>query len=107
MLPWLRSRTPGALGDHVAIDDRRVTLRRLNRAIQRRGSIQVATVPSGHAASALATALMAGAHVPAALAPLLILALAIGFASVIGRYHWVADALLGYLVGAVAVAGLL
>jgi membrane-associated phospholipid phosphatase len=104
MLPWLRARTPDALGDHVTIDDRAVTLRRLNRALQHHGSIRVTTIPSGHAAGALATALMAGAFVPAALVPLLILALAIALGSVVGRYHYAIDALLGFAVGAIAVA---
>ena len=104
MLPWIRARTPDALGDHVTINDRAVTLRRLNRALQHHGSIRVTTIPSGHAAGALATALMAGAFVPAALVPLLILALAIALGSVVGRYHYAIDALLGFSVGAIAVA---
>jgi membrane-associated phospholipid phosphatase len=103
MLPWIRARTPDALCDHVAINDRTVTMRRLNRAIQTHGSIRVATIPSGHAAAALATALMAGTFVPAALLPLLVLALAIALGSVVGRYHYVVDAVLGFAVGALAV----
>jgi len=102
MLPWIRTRTPGSLGHDVAIDARAVTVRRLNRIIQRHGSVLVNTVPSGHAAGALATALLAGAAAPDLLAPLLFLALLIGLASVIGRYHYAVDSVLGFLVGAAA-----
>jgi len=103
MLPWIRARTPATLGDHVAINHRAVRLRRINRAIQAQASIQVATIPSGHAAGALATALVAGAVVPATLLPLLIVALLIALGSVVGRYHYTVDALTGLAVGATAV----
>lgn len=103
LLPWIRARTPGALNDHTAVNQRPIALRRLNQGIQQYGSIRVATIPSGHAACAMATALMAGGAVPWALAPLVVLALVIAFASVIGRYHYMADVLLGLVVGALAV----
>lgn len=103
MLPWIRARTPDALGAHTDINARALSLRRLNRGIQRYGSVRVATIPSGHSAAAVATALMAGAGVPGALTPLLVLAAVIAVASVIGRYHYAADALLGAAVGVAAV----
>ena len=102
MLPWVRVRTPHELGVHCGIHGREVRWRRVNRAIQVRGSVRVATIPSGHAAGAMATALAAGLLVPAALAPLLCLALAVALGSVVGRYHYTVDALLGLGVGAVA-----
>jgi hypothetical protein len=102
LLPWIRARTPDALDDHTAINARPVALRRLNRAIQARGSIRVATIPSGHAAGALATAFAVGALVPAAFGPFLLWTLAIALGSVVGRYHYVIDALLGFAVAAVA-----
>jgi hypothetical protein len=99
VLPWVRTRTPASLGLDVAIDSRPVTARRMNRTIQRHGSIQVNTIPSGHAAGAFATALVAGAVVPLALVPLLLLATAITVGSVVGRYHYFIDGLLGAAVG--------
>ena len=98
-LPWIQTRTPGALGDRTFLDGRRVAVRRLNRLIQQRASIQVNTFPSGHAAGAMATALAAGAVVPALLAPLLLASLAITLGSVVGRYHYMADGLAGLAVG--------
>jgi membrane-associated phospholipid phosphatase len=105
MLPWLRARPPGAIGAHTAINARRVALRRLNRAIQAHGSIRVATIPSGHAAGALATAFAVSAVMPAAFGPLLLWALVIALGSVVGRYHYAVDALLGLAVGAIAGSG--
>jgi hypothetical protein len=103
MLPWLRARTPDAIGAHTAINARLVALRRLNRVIQAHGSIRVATIPSGHAAGALATALSVAVFVPAALGPLLLWVVAIALGSVVGRYHYAIDALAGLAVAAVAV----
>jgi membrane-associated phospholipid phosphatase len=102
MLPWIRARTPDALGAYVAINGRAVAVRRLSRAIQSRASIRVATIPSGHAAGAMATALAAGAFAPAALVPLLVVALLIGAGSVVGRYHYAVDVLSGFAIGAMA-----
>ena len=105
LLPWIRARTPDALDDHTAINARPVALRRLNRAIQARGSIRVATIPSGHAAGALATAFAVGGFVPAAFGPFLLWTLAIALGSVVGRYHYVVDVLLGFAVAAIAETG--
>jgi hypothetical protein len=104
MLPWIRARTPEAIGDHIEINRRPVALRRLNRGIQTHGSIRVATIPSGHAAGALATALTAGTLAPPLLAPLLLLTLLIALGSVVGRYHYAVDAILGFAVGVMSVA---
>jgi membrane-associated phospholipid phosphatase len=46
---------------------------------------------------------MAGAGVPWALTPLVVLAALIAFASVMGRYHYAADAVVGAAVGVAAV----
>jgi hypothetical protein len=104
-LPWLQTRTPGSLRHRVEIDDRPVAMRRLNRIVQRRASIQVNTLPSGHAAGAMATALAAGAAAPVLIAPLAALAILIALASVVGRYHYALDSILGLAAGAAA-AGL-
>jgi undecaprenyl-diphosphatase len=70
-------------------------VRRLNLRVLGLASVQLNTFPSGHAAGSLATALAVGAHLPSAGVPLGLLALAISIASVVGRYHYAADALAG------------
>ena len=93
VLPWLPTRPPRAIeGEpkHSFGLIRRVNLRVLGRA-----SIQLNTFPSGHAAASLATALAVGARLPLAGLPLGLLALAIAIGSVVGRYHYAADALAG------------
>jgi membrane-associated phospholipid phosphatase len=96
MLPWLQTRPPRALepGDGTGI----VGLRRLNLGVANQASIQVNTLPSGHAAGACATALAVLSTTPTAGILLLILALCISIATVVGRYHYVVDTVLGALV---------
>lgn len=95
MLPWVQTRPPRALGDHMMIDTRRLAIRALNVRILASGSIQVNTLPSGHAAGAVATALAVGALLPEAGLAFLVIALGIVVGSVIGRYHYAADSVLG------------
>lgn len=102
MLPWIRTRPPRAIGDHPIIDSRRVALRRMNLLVLHRGSIHANTVPSGHAAGAMATALMVMEYLPGAGLALVALAFAIMAGSIVGRYHYLMDSVLGALV-AVAV----
>ena len=93
VLPWLPTRPPRAIDDAPARSSglvRRVNLRVLGLA-----SIQLNTFPSGHAAASLATALAVGARLPLVGLPLGLLALAIAIGSVVGRYHYAADALAG------------
>ena len=70
-------------------------VRRVNERVLGLASIQLNTFPSGHAAASLATALAVGARLPLAGLPLGLLAIAIAIASVVGRYHYAADALTG------------
>jgi membrane-associated phospholipid phosphatase len=58
-------------------------------------SVQLNTFPSGHVAAALATAFAVYACLPSAGLSLGLLALAITAGSVVGRYHYAADALAG------------
>jgi membrane-associated phospholipid phosphatase len=67
-----------------------------------RASIQVNTLPSGHAAGALATALAVGTIMPFAGIVFLLAALLISIATVMGRYHYVVDTVLGVLVALAA-----
>jgi hypothetical protein len=103
-LPWLQSRPPRALGDQPWIDARRVAVRRLNLRILRHGSIQVNTLPSAHAAGAAATALTVAAVSPAAGVLFAAIAAGIVTGSVVGRYHYAIDSLLGIVVALAAAA---
>jgi hypothetical protein len=95
-LPWIQVRTPAALEPPLR---RRGLARRVNQLVARVASIQVATVPSGHAAEALAVPLALAEVNPSAAGALSLLALGVGAGAVLGRYHYVADILAG---GAVA-----
>ena len=77
---------------------RQPAIRRLNASILNRGSIQANTVPSGHAAGAVATALAVADVMPVAGVVFLLLAGAIVAATVLGRYHYLVDSLLGVVV---------
>jgi membrane-associated phospholipid phosphatase len=102
LLPWLQSRTPLALGDHTDIDQRKLLVRRLNLQIARRASIQVCTIPSGHAAGAVAIALALAAVSSWAAAIVAVLAAGIGLGSVTGRYHFAIDVIAGAGLAVVA-----
>jgi membrane-associated phospholipid phosphatase len=102
MLPWIQTRPPRVV--EAADLQRRGTrpLRRLNLGLVERASIRVNTVPSGHAAGALATALAVGSSMPLAGGILLVLAVSIAVATVLGRYHYLLDSALGILVALAA-----
>jgi membrane-associated phospholipid phosphatase len=73
-------------------------VRRWNQLIARRASIQASTIPSGHAAGAMAASLIVMSVAPAIGMVFLLLAVSIAVASVLGRYHYAVDSLLGILV---------
>jgi hypothetical protein len=99
MLPWIQTRPPRALGIDAPW---RSSWHRLNLRVVKTSSIQVNTFPSGHAAEALAVALLVmGASGPA-IVLMFGIALAISAGAVLGRYHYAADAIAGWAV-AVAV----
>ena len=98
MLPWLQTRPPRVLESGDGHDVRAPGVRRLNLQVVNRASIQVNTLPSGHAAGAVATALAVMSLDPAAGVAFLFLALSISIATVFGRYHYVVDTVLGALV---------
>lgn len=99
MLPWIQTRPPRAVGFGAPW---RSTWRTVNLRVVDVSSVQVNTFPSGHAAEALAAALL----VCGSPAPLVMLmfaaAAAISAGAVFGRYHYAADAIAGWAV-AVAV----
>lgn len=100
MLPWIQTRSPRDLEIDVYPSSRKPLMRRLNEAIANRASINANTVPSGHAAGSLATALAVGATMPMAGAVFMVLAISIAVATVLGRYHYAIDTVLGVIVAA-------
>jgi hypothetical protein len=95
MLPWVQTRPPRALG---AREPWSSAIRRFNLRLLGAASIRVNTFPSGHAAEALAAALLViGAPWPW-LAWMFFNAAAISAATALGRYHFAADALAGWVV---------
>jgi hypothetical protein len=101
MLPWLQTRPPRSIEQAGPIARRGLAVRRLNLAVLTRGSVQVNTLPSGHTATALAAALVVGELLPGLLPVLLAIALTIAVATVVGRYHYTLDTVLGLAVGVV------
>lgn len=99
-MPWIQTRPPRAFETRAAIDERPVAVRRLNAIVLREGSVQANTVPSGHAAGALAIACVASTLDPAAGAVFFVMALSISVASVVGRYHFAVDAIGGAIAAA-------
>ena len=100
LLPWLPTRAPRAIEGERPVW--RSTVRKLNLAVLARGSVQWNTFPSGHTAASVATALAVGTHVPAAGVVLGTIAVSIAIGSVVGRYHYAADAIAGVLVAILA-----
>ena len=98
MLPWIQTRPPRALEPASPWNAR---LRTLNVRLLGTTSIQVNTFPSGHAAEALAAALLVSTAPAAAIIPMSLMALAISAGAVLGRYHYAADVLAGWLVALV------
>ena len=102
VLPWVQTRPPMLLERRPAASAKDGPLRRFNQSIAARGSIHANTIPSGHAAGAFACALAISDVLPAAGAAFAALAVSIATASVLGRYHYAADAVLGLAVAVVA-----
>jgi hypothetical protein len=96
-MPWIQTRPPRVLEAQRAIDERPVAVRRLNEIVLREGSVQANTVPSGHAAGALAIACIALQLDPIAGPVFLALAMSITVATVVGRYHFAIDAIGGVI----------
>jgi hypothetical protein len=94
-LPWIQTRPPRALeaGDPWSAATRTLNLRLLGAT-----SINVNTFPSGHAAEALVVALLT-LDAPASIVVLMFAsALAVSAGAVLGRYHYLADAVAGWIV---------
>ena len=71
-------------------------------AVLNRASVQWNTFPSGHTAASLATALAVAGDIPVAGVVFGVVAVSIAAGSVVGRYHYAADALAGAVVAVIA-----
>jgi hypothetical protein len=100
-LPWLPTRPPRSTEPDPVC---RSAIRRLNLYALNKMSIQLNTFPSGHVATALAAALVVLSAVPLLGGLLMLVALAITMGSVVGRYHYAADALAATVVAFLAFA---
>lgn len=101
-MPWVQTRPPRTIELDDPFRGRTVWLRTANLAVLSHGSHHANTVPSGHAAGAFATALAVGTVLTGAGAGLLALAAAIAIATVVGRYHYAIDTVLGVSVAVLA-----
>jgi hypothetical protein len=99
VLPWLQSRSPRVLeGPGLSVPG---VVRAFNLRLLASGSVQANTIPSGHAAGAVAVALSVYSAAPAAGLALLLVAAGITAATVLGRYHYAVDSILGVGVATV------
>ena len=94
-LPWIQTRPPRSLepGEPWVSSLRAFNLRWVDRA-----SIQVNTFPSGHAAEALAAALLVSNLRVGIFIWMLVSAAAVSAGAVFGRYHYAIDAVAGWMV---------
>lgn len=95
MLPWFQTRPPRSVGFEARWPSR---WRAVNLRLLEAGSVQVNTFPSGHAAEALAAALLVSGSHPFIVGWMFFNAAAISAGAVFGRYHYAADAVAGWAV---------
>ncbi len=94
MLPFVQTRPPRALEPSHPWTSR---LRRLNLSMLHHASIRMNTVPSGHAAEALAAALLVVAAPAGVVAAMFVAAAAVSAGAVLGRYHYAIDIIGGWV----------
>lgn len=92
-LSLIQTRPPWALERERAPADH--AIHRLASRFVRQFTIRANTLPSGHVAGSLAVALAVTSALPLTGAVLLVLAVFIAVASVVGRYHYVIDVVAG------------
>lgn len=95
ILPWVQTRPPRAL---ECVEPWQSAVRPLNLRLLGSTSIQVNTFPSGHAAEALVAALLSSSAPLPIAALMFAAAVAVSAGAVLGRYHYLADAVLGCLI---------
>ena len=101
-LPWIQTRPPRTIEPPGAMERRSLWMRRMNQLQIATVSIGVNTFPSGHVAGALATAIAVSEVLPMLTPSLLAVVLGIAVAAVLGRYHYLVDAVAGAALTLVA-----
>jgi hypothetical protein len=101
MLPFIQTRPPRAL---ETADPWSARLRGLNLRILHHASTRMNTIPSGHAAEALAAALLVLAAPAPIVAAMFVAAAAISVGAVLGRYHYSIDIITGWATALVVFA---
>ena len=102
VLPWIQTRPPRAFERRDPIDARGLFFRRLNVTVLNHASVQVNTFPSGHASVTCAAALAVATVDTGFGLAFGIIAVSIVLATVLGRYHYAVDSVVGVLVGVIA-----
>src|SRR5919197_614858 len=95
-LAFVYTRPPWVLEQRATLPDR--VVHRLATRFVERCTTRANTFPSGHAAGSVAVALGVVGVLPAVGTALLILALAISLAAVVGRYHYTVDIVAGVVL---------
>jgi hypothetical protein len=101
VLPWIQTRPPRTLEGTNSLD-RRLFFRKLNASVLHHASVQVNTFPSGHASVVVATAFAVATVSGAAGLAAGVVAGSITLATVLGRYHYTADSVIGVMLGVIA-----
>jgi len=94
-LPFIRTLTPSRLQEIQTAQAPQTEMRRFNLVVVRLVTHQANTFPSGHAAAAVAVALVLISAAPFAGYIYLVIAISIMVAAFVGRYHYVLDVVLG------------
>jgi membrane-associated phospholipid phosphatase len=102
--PFVPAMPPRSLEKYDKFQMPSSKLKALNHFILRRGSIQAITFPSAHVASAVAAGLVLLRVEPCSGLIFLLMAISIAIATVVGGYHYAADALLASLLAIVVFA---
>ena len=102
--PFVRAMPPRVLETYEKFRMPPSKLGAINRFILRHGGIQAITFPSEHVASAMAASLVLLRVAPWAGLIFLLISVSIAVATVVGGYHYAADALLASLVAIVVFA---
>jgi len=100
-LPWFETRPPREV-EPVSDQRERLLVRRLSVLVLRHVGVGANTFPSGHVAASLAAALAVGSVSPVGGAVFGVIAVSIAVASVVGRYHYAVDAVIGALMALAA-----
>jgi len=102
VLPFFQTRPPRSIEKPGGVTRPPPAVRRFNVWVLRRASIHANTFPSAHVAASTACGLVLLPVAPAVAAVFLALACCVASGAVLGRYHYLADVILGALVGSAA-----